>query len=69
VRTLQLNVPTVHCKSCKLTIEETLEELDGVVRSDVDLDTKQVTVAYEADTVEITSITASIEEAGYTVEL
>ena len=69
METLTLDVPTVHCRSCKLTIEETLEELDGVVRSDVDLDTKQVTVAYDPDTVEITSITASIGEAGYTVEL
>jgi copper chaperone CopZ len=67
METLTLDVPTVHCRSCKLTIEETLEELDGVVRSD--LDTKQVTVAYDPDTVDITSISASIGEAGYTVEL
>ena len=41
----------------------------GSSDSDVDLDTKQVTVAYDPDTVEIASITAAIGEAGYTVEL
>lgn len=30
METLDLSVPTVHCRSCKLTIEETLEELDGI---------------------------------------
>ena len=68
METLHLNVPTVHCRSCKLTIEETLEELDGVDDSDVDLHTRTVTVAYDPDTVELAAITAAIEEAGYTVE-
>ena len=68
METLNLNVPTVHCRSCKLTIEETLEELDGVADSDVDLDTKHVTVAYDPDTVEVAAITAAIEQAGYAVE-
>jgi len=68
METLHLDVPTVHCRSCKLTIEETLEELDGIIRSDVDVDTKQVTVSYDPDTVEIRAITSAIEEAGYTVE-
>ena len=66
--TLHLNVPTVHCMSCKLTIEETLDELDGIADSDVDLDTRRGTVTYDPDTVKIAAITAAIEEAGYPVE-
>ena len=66
--TLHLNVPTVHCTSCKLTIEETLEELDGIADSNVDLDTKHVTVTYDPDTVKLAAITAAIEEAGYPIE-
>jgi copper chaperone CopZ len=64
METLDLNVPTVHCRSCKLTIEETLEELEGVADSDVNLDTKQVTVSYDPDTVAIPAITTAIEEVG-----
>ena len=65
---LTLNTPSVHCRSCKLNIEETLAELNGVAASDVDLAVKQVTVAYDPDTVEIATITAAIEHAGYAVE-
>jgi copper chaperone CopZ len=68
METLHLNVPTVHCRSCKLTIEETLEELEGVAESDVNLDTKKVTVTYAPATVGIIAITTAIEEAGYSVE-
>ena len=68
METLHLTVPTVHCTSCKLTIEETLEELHGVDHSDVNLHTKTVMVAYDPDTVKLAAITAAIEEAGYTVE-
>ena len=39
-----------------------------VADSDVDLDTKQVTVTYDPDAVELAAITAAIEEAGYPVE-
>jgi copper chaperone CopZ len=68
MKTINVNVPTVHCRSCKLTIEESLEELEGVADSDVDVDTKQVTVVYDPDAVDIAAITTAIEQAGYTVE-
>jgi len=45
--TIELSVPTVHCRSCKLNIEEALEEVDGVSAGEVDLDRKAVTVTYD----------------------
>jgi copper chaperone CopZ len=60
-------VPTVHCRSCKLNIEEALEELDGVAGSDVDVDAKRVTVTYDPAAVDRATINAAIEEAGYPV--
>ena len=68
METININVPTVHCQSCKLTIEEALDELDGVADSDVDLDTKQVTVAYDPDAVDVATIATTIEQAGFAVE-
>ena len=64
---ITVSVPTVHCQSCKLNIEESLEELDGVATSKVDVDTKRVTVTFDPDTVAPDAITAAIEAAGYPV--
>jgi copper chaperone CopZ len=67
METLNLSVPTVHCRSCKLNIEESLDELDGVAGSDVDLDAKAVTITYDPTAVQPAAIAAAIEEAGYPV--
>ena len=40
--TIELSVPTVHCRSCKLNIEESLEDVVGVRASTVDLAAKRV---------------------------
>ena len=65
--TIELDVPTVHCRSCQLNIEESLEEVGGVGRCDVDLDAKRVIVDYDPATVDPATITAAIEAAGYPV--
>ena len=65
--TIDLAVPTVHCTSCKLNIEESLEEVDGVGGSVVDLDAKRVRVEYDPGVVDPAAIKAAIEDAGYTV--
>lgn len=68
MNTVTLTTPTVHCRSCKLTIEESLNELHGIASSDVDVDDHTVTVTYDADVVDTPAITATIEAAGYPVE-
>jgi copper chaperone CopZ len=66
--TVDLHVPTVHCGSCNFTIEETLDELAGVAGREVDLDTKQVRVTFDPDSITPATIVAAIEQAGYAVE-
>lgn len=68
METLRLDVPTVHCRSCKLTIEEALDDLDGVDSSDVSLDDRRVAVTFDPGTTDTSAIKAAIEEAGYPVE-
>ena len=65
--TIELSVPTVHCRSCQLNIEESLEDVTGVRASAVDLAAKRVSVDYDADTVDAATIAATIEAAGYPV--
>lgn len=67
METLSLAVPTVHCTSCKLNIEESLDELHGVAGSAVDLDAKHVVVTYDPTSVDAATITATIEDTGYPV--
>jgi copper chaperone CopZ len=67
METITFIVPTVNCRSCKLNIEEALEELDGVAASDVDVDAKRVTVTHDPGAVDRATINAAIEEAGYPV--
>jgi copper chaperone CopZ len=67
METITFTVPTVHCRSCKLNIEEALEELDGVAASDVDVGDKRVTVTHDPLAVDRSTIAAAIEEAGYPV--
>lgn len=68
METITLTVPTVHCRSCQLNIEESLEELDGVASSHVELDDKQVTITYDPAAVGPNAITRTIEESGYPVD-
>lgn len=64
---ITLNVPTVHCRSCKLNIEESLEEVAGVASSNVDVDAKNVVVNYDPATIDASSIRAAVIDAGYEV--
>jgi copper chaperone CopZ len=64
---LDLAVPTVHCRACQLNIEESLDELAGVTGAAVDLAAKRVRVDYDPAVVDPPAITATIQEAGYPV--
>lgn len=67
METTEFAVPSVHCRSCQLNIEEALEDVDGVTASRVDLGTKLVAVDFDADVVDPDSIATAIEAAGYPV--
>ncbi len=65
--TIELSVPTVHCRSCQLNIEESLDDVAGVHAATVDLATKLVSVDYDSHAVDAATIAAAIEAAGYPV--
>lgn len=67
MESITVSVPTVHCRSCKLNIEESLDELAGVESSEVDLDAKQVTVTFDPNQTEQETLISTIEQAGYEV--
>ena len=53
------------CGMCKTTIEEALTALDGVVKAELDLVTKKVTVRYLDANVDVATLRQAISAAGY----
>lgn len=62
-----ISVPEVHCGHCVSSIEGALNPMAGVESSVVDLDTRTVTVAFDADAVAVDDLVAAIEAQGYEV--
>jgi copper chaperone len=64
---IRLAVTGMHCTSCSLLIDETLEELPGVVTSSTDLRRETTTVEYDPAQTNAVAIAAEIVNLGYAV--
>ena len=60
-------VPDMSCSHCKEAVEEGLNSLPGVVRSDADVGRGIVEVSYDESKLGTEQLAVAIEEAGYTV--
>jgi len=56
---------TVNCKTCEANVKKRLEFEKGVQKIDVDLETKIVTVSYDAAKTNPDKIRTAISKAGY----
>ena len=61
----EIAISGMHCSSCGLLVDETLEDLEGVVRSTTDVRRGRVLIEFEPAVVNIADITAAIEDLGY----
>jgi copper chaperone len=50
---------------CQLRVKKAVEEVEGVRKADVDLQTKQVVIDYEEGKANLEKVKAAIREAGY----
>lgn len=60
---------SAHCGSCKTKIEKTVNKLDGVMNSSLDLESKILTVKYDSDKLKLDDIRAKIKKVGYEADL
>ncbi len=67
-KTTVLKVPDMTCGHCELSVQEALDELDGVERAKADHATGDVEVGYDEDKVSIEQMGDALEEAGYTLQ-
>lgn len=68
VETKVLNVEGMSCSHCERAVKNELSEINGVVKTEVDLESKTVTVDYDSDLVSVKMLADAIEEAGYEVK-
>ncbi len=58
-----------NCKMCKKTIETSAMSLDGVLKANWDVKTKQIDLVYDDQLVELITIHNTIAASGYSTEL
>ncbi len=63
-----LRVPDMSCRHCEMSVQEALDELDGVERSKADHTTGRVELVYDANGVTDEKLREAVEEAGYTLQ-
>jgi len=63
-----LKVPDMTCGHCELSVQEALDDLDGVERAKADHATGDVKVGYDEDKVSVEQMGEAIEEVGYTLQ-
>jgi len=62
-----LKVEGTTCSCCVGKVEKGINQLDGVSSVEVDVDNKEVQVAFNDDTVTMEQIKGKIEEQGYQI--
>ena len=62
-----MNVEGMSCGHCKAAVEEELGKLEGVERSNADLEKGTVEVSYDEGRVTHEELVGAVEEAGYEV--
>ena len=63
----EIKISGMHCASCALNVEKTLQGLEGVEEAQVNFGTEKATVEYDPEKVELQKLEKSVEEAGYGV--
>ena len=64
-KTVEISLKTIQCGMCSNKISNTLNDLDGVKKIDVDLKKKVGTVVYNASIIDINAIENTIASLGY----
>jgi len=63
-----LRVPDMSCGHCESSVQEALDELDGVEKAKADHTTGEVELTYDASRVPEEKPREAIDEAGYTLQ-
>ena len=64
-QTVNLEIPTMNCGMCPITVRKALEKVSGVHSANVDFKTKLAAVSYDPDKVEVAALVKATTNAGF----
>lgn len=68
IEQVTLKAPDISCGHCVATVTKEVGALDGVNRVDASAETKLVDITFDPSRVTLTTIEATLDEAGYPVQ-
>ena len=68
MRTSKFIVKGMHCKSCEILINDSIEELEGIENTNSSYQKGEVVVSYDETKIDKQAIKKVIEDEGYKVE-
>ena len=69
MQTAILNISGMTCMGCVSSIKKVLEEITGVIDSDVSLKEKQAKIQYDPEKTDTNQLKEAIVEAGFEINL
>ncbi|KZX14777.1 copper-exporting P-type ATPase A [Methanobrevibacter cuticularis] len=64
---IEVPIDGMHCASCAINIENSLNKLDGVSKVQVDLNSNKARIEYNPDSVSIKDIDKTVEDLGFSI--
>lgn len=64
-RTVTLEVPTMTCATCPITVKAALSKVDGVLEAKVTWEPKEAVVTYDDARTDVKALTEATKNAGY----
>ena len=67
-QSVTLNIGGMSCSGCASTVQEALNNIDGVTSAKVNLENESVSVIYKPDAVSTDDFKRAVEDAGYEIQ-
>ena len=64
-KVVTLNLPTMNCVTCPITVKKALQRVDGVQKATVSYSTKQAIVTFDDEKTSIESLISATTNSGY----
>ena len=64
-QTVSLNIPTMDCATCPITIKAALAKVPGVSKVKVSYDRREAVIVYDDSKATVTDLKKATEDAGY----
>ncbi|WP_018624873.1 mercury resistance system periplasmic binding protein MerP [Kangiella aquimarina] len=64
-QTVMLEVPTMTCVICPITVEKALQQVEGVTKAEVTFEDKLAVVTFDDEKTTVEKLTEATKNAGY----